>query len=380
MSSNPFKFGKVVRDDSFCNRIAEMKDLHNYINDGISVWLYSPRRFGKTSLVKKVFNDLEEVKTIYIDLYNITSMDDFAKRYARLLALELFDWKENIKELSKKLAANFKGLQPSVTFDEKGTPSFSIQANKVESQVDIETILNIPNEIGKRTGQKICVAFDEFQEINRIEPFLVNWMRSSFQMHEYVSYVFLGSKQSLMQSIFSSYSSPFYEFGVKMNITPIGRKDWKKFVREKFKSVGITINTNVLNELLDISECHPHFTQYFASEVFYLIKFGGNQYSPDFTNVWLSKVIESQSHIFQNIFDQLSNIQRTVVIALVRLEEGEGLFSATVRDKYGLPVSSSLNTTLQGLIKKDLVNQDENAYRIINPVFKQWLKTLIQKS
>ena len=375
---NPFKFGRVVDDQSFCNRKKEIAELKKYIRDSHSVWLYSPRRYGKTSLVKKVFNELSEVKTIYFDLYNVNTVDDFCKKYAKLIATVLFDWKLNLKTLASNLTDQFKGLKPSIVFDESGSPTFSLQAEKIETQLDVETVLNIPNTISKKNKIKICIAFDEFQEISRIEPFLINWMRSAFQLHENISYVFLGSKQSLMQTIFSSYNSPFYEFGLKMEINPIARDELFNFVNEKFKSCNLKINPEAINQMLDISECHPHFTQYFASEMFYLLLSGEGVTEEGFTGKWLSKVIQSQSHIFQNIFDQLSNIQRSVLIALVEIQPNEGLFSSEVRSKYKLPVSSTLNTTLQGLIKKDLIRNNDSAYQIINPVFKQWLISIIK--
>jgi len=52
---NPFQFGKVVRDKQFCNRQKELRNLTATIKSGNSLWLYSPRRFGKTSLIINVF-------------------------------------------------------------------------------------------------------------------------------------------------------------------------------------------------------------------------------------------------------------------------------------------------------------------------------------
>lgn len=373
---NPFKFGSVVTDAEFCNRKNEISQLKAYIKDSNSVWLYSPRRFGKTSLVKKVFSELQGVKTLYLDLYNVKSVDDFCKRYAKLIAHELFNWKDNLKVLSDNFSNSFKGLKPSVTFDESGNPSFSLQAERIDKQADVETILNIPNKIKKKSTPKICIAFDEFQEISRIDPFLINWMRSSFQFHKNISYIFLGSQQSLMESIFSSYNSPFYEFGTKMNIEPIQEKELEKFIKDRFKSQDISIEQDLVDQILELSEGHPHFTQFFASEVFYLITSGKDQKDDDFKRTWLTKTINGQSSIFQHIYDQLSNIQRIVLMTLVLKAPEDELYSSRVRDKFGLPVSSSLNATLNALVKKDIVTKNGLNYNLVNPIFKQWLKTL----
>lgn len=373
---NPFRYGSIVDNENFCNRKEEISRLKTYIQSSQSLWLYSPRRFGKTSLIKKVFEETKSVKCLYLDLYNVKSIDDFCKRYAQLIANELFEWKDNLRSLSEKFIKNFKGLKPSVVFDESGNPSFSLQLESISQQTDVETILEIPNKICEKSGQKLCIAFDEFQEIKRIDPFLVNWMRSAFQFHKNICYIFLGSKQSLMKSIFSDPNSPFYEFGMKMQLNPIEQNDLVKFINERFKSRDLKIESTVVDKILEISEGHPHYTQYFASEVFYLMMTGENQKEAEFNNKWLNKIINGQSDIFQNIYDQLSNIQRTVLLTLSTISPDEELFSAKTKEKYKLPVNSSLNTTLHSLRKKDIITKQDNHYKIINPIFKEWLRTI----
>lgn len=95
-------------------------------------------------------------------------------------------------------------------------------------------------------------------------------MRSTFQQHQNVSYIFSGSHQSLMEKIFTSGRSPFYEFAVKMNINPIGKDDLAHFINEKFRQKGLKITKKNIEAILEKSEGHPHFTQYFASVVFNL--------------------------------------------------------------------------------------------------------------
>ena len=208
---NPFRFGEIVEKQDFCTRKQEIAVLSEYIRNRHSVWLFSPRRYGKSSLVFRSFGEIQEVQPIYFDLYNRQTIDDLARKYAQTLARELFDWKEDVKTLSEKFGNYFSNLLPKVSFDAFGSPSFSLGSQNIEQQSNLETILNIPEMVAKKSGRQICIAFDEFQEIHRIEPFLVNWMRSVFQRQKNVSYILLGSKQSLMESIFADVRSPFYE-------------------------------------------------------------------------------------------------------------------------------------------------------------------------
>jgi AAA+ ATPase superfamily predicted ATPase len=372
---NPFQFGVVIEDNAFCNRKAEIEFLKNQISNAYSTWLFSPRRFGKTSLVEKVFRETKSAICIFVDLYNIKSVDDFSRKYSEIIAKELFNWKDDVRKLTKKLADNFKKLSPSVSFDEFGNPGFKLNINKIEKQADIETILEIPNRIQAQRKKHICIAFDEFQEIKRIDPFLLNWMRSSFQRHTNISYIFLGSKQSMMDDIFASTHSPFYEFAVKMNLSVISHNDLSGFIKEKFEDHNLKITQNTINAILSKSDCQPHYTQFFASVVFELISKGMNQEQDNFTQSWLNKVMHSQIDIFQDIFDQLTNTQRTVLQALSKLND-LGIYSDEARSRYKLPVSSSLTEALKALQKKALIYKEDEIYKFANPVMKEWVLTL----
>jgi len=149
-----------------------------------------------------------------------------------------------------------------------------------------------------------------------------------------------------------------------------------QFIADKFKQKGLIISRNNIEVILEKSEGHPHFTQYFSSVVFDLIRYGLNQNAPDFTDLWIEKIIQSQSVILQGIFDQLTNAQRSVLSAIAVLAKDEELFSSSTREKYLLPASSSLSTAIDSLKKKGLILKEDKRYKILNPVFKAWLCTL----
>ena len=370
---NPFRFGEIVERENFCNRKEELKAIREAIKNRYSFWLFSPRRFGKTSLILKSFKEIKSVKTIYFDLYNVQTLDDFARKYAQALTLNLFNWKEDVKTLTQKLGQYFKNLLPVVSFDAGGNPSFSLEARTIETQTDIDTILSIPENFALKHNKQICIAFDEFQEIYRIQPFLINWMRSSFQMQKSVSYVFLGSKHSLMNSIFNDTGSPFYEFGFKMNINAISKEDLMQFIKNLFISTGKNIPDKTIETLLEKSGCHPHFSQYFASVVWEMIYQGADPNKDDFTKTWIDRIINSQSIIFQNIFDQLNNNQRDVLKAIALSKDDLEIFSVKNREKVSFIASSTLDTTLKSLIQKDIIYKNGKLYNICNPVFKEWI-------
>lgn len=222
----------------------------NQVKNSCSTWLCSPRRFGKTSLIEKVFRELGNTVCLYVDLYNIKSKDDFCRRYSEVIAREFFNWKDDIKKLTRNLSDAFSNLSPRVSFDEFGNPGFSINVHKVEKQEEVETILEVPHKMSFRSSKKICIAFDEFQEIRRIDPFLLHWMRSFFQRHTKISYIFSGSKLSMMEDIFTSMQSPFYEFAAKMTLSTISRDNLFDFVEGNFKKMIFQLKNKPLRRSL----------------------------------------------------------------------------------------------------------------------------------
>ncbi len=308
------------------------------------MWSYSPRKSGKTSLILKAFEQLPGVKTIYIDLYNIESLNAFAESYSRAVLTELVDWKKGVKSIEKK--------------------------------TDIEGILDIPEKIASRQGFQLCIAFDEFQEVKRIEPFLINWMRSAFQKHQHISYVFLGSKQSLMETIFADTNSPFYEFGIKIPIGEIDSRDWTFFIKEKFEKTGLEITGDTIESIIKKSGGYPHFTQYFASVVWEFLLEGSDQRGPGFTAAWMGRIIAGQSIIFQNQFDQLNRNQRKLIIAIAWLEPGDRLFSESYRKRHRLPATSTLTASVNALLKREMIHKKNGTYGIVNPVLREWLLSL----
>lgn len=378
-ANNPFRFGKIVEGNCFCNRTQEIALIRQFIQDGQSLWLFSPRRYGKSSLIHRVFHETGKVVTIYIDLYNVKSVDDFCRKYSDVLARELFDWRTGVMKLTKNLAQYFTNLYPKISFDENGSPSFSLEKQKIVGQTDISQVLNIPEEYAKNKKIRICVAFDEFQEVERIDPFIINWMRSAFQNHQNVSYIFLGSKQSLMESIFADINSPFYEFAQKMDINPIPKNELFDFIKGKFTDNNLRIEDITVEEILNKSQGHPHFTQYFASVVFNFIRNGADQSNENFAGKWMEYILDSQNIIFQNIYDQLNANQRRTLSAIACASDDAALYSGEFRQKFDLPASSTLTITLKSLVKKDLINKNKEKYSLNNPVLSEWLVKLNER-
>ena len=125
------------------------------------------RRYGKSSLVKKVLKELaiDGFITVYIDFMAIYSRDSFIKLYSKEITM---NEQNPIEKTVKKLSKLIRGIVPSITFNSQGIPEFSFSwidgAEKVET---LEDVINLPEKFAT-SKKRWIVAFDEFQEITTL--------------------------------------------------------------------------------------------------------------------------------------------------------------------------------------------------------------------
>lgn len=262
---NPFYYGGAVSSVHFCNRIDEIKELKIDVNAGLNTLIYAPRRFGKTSFVLKTMDELkdEKVKYVFLDLMYLSTLDEFINKYFNVLA-------KSLEEPTDKIVNFFKSvlnLRPNinVNFDTTGNPSFSLTLNNEDRTKALEDVLNIPLAFAKE-GQKIVVIFDEFQEIANFD--LEAKMRSVIQHHsDKVSYIFMGSKKSLLHAMFLDKNRPFYKSVKHFKIKEIGKESWSEFITSKFQATNKEIEEIYINKIFEFTKGFPYYTQQFAYEL-----------------------------------------------------------------------------------------------------------------
>ena len=122
---NPFVYGKEVSKENFCNRESEISEIIRDIENSQNVLIFSQRRFGKTSLIKRVFEELDPKKTIkvYADLYPMITEEDFIRIYTKALSEVIM---RSMKGKLDGLVSVFKRLRPLYSIDQTGQGSFSI--------------------------------------------------------------------------------------------------------------------------------------------------------------------------------------------------------------------------------------------------------------
>jgi len=372
---NPFVYGKEVSGDNFCNRKSEIKELGRDIENSQNVIVFSRRRFGKTSLIKEVFktSDKKGICTVYADLYPLSCEEDFISIYAAAIAKALHGF---LKKSFKDVGKFFRRLRPSFTVDKTGKINYSFTFDKSDSSLSLEDVLESVHRFADAKKKKIAVCFDEFQQIaffktNKLEKTL----RSHFQQHKNISYIFMGSKKHIIRDIFNDPNRPFYRSGKSFPLEKIKQEELAAFIAGKFRRTGKIISLELINNLIETCETHPYYVQYVCN-ILWENTAGNKEATGGDLQESLETLLKRESSTYEASLDGLTLKQRQVLIALSKASSRDKVFSGEFLRRQNIDSASSMQRILTSLIDKDLIDKEKNSYVILDIFFKKWLSQL----
>jgi len=359
MKTNPFKFGSVVDGAYFTDREKELTKISSYIKGENHLILISPRRFGKTSLIRKIVNESGR-PYIFLDMQLVLSGDDFAsqllKRIYRIYPVQKL----------KNYLKSFR-LIPVVNVNPvTGETEISFNPGTKEL-IPLEDVLNLIEKL-RTDKKKIIVVLDEFQEIFRIGNGLDRFLRSIMQNHNHINYIFMGSSESMIREIFERKKSPFYHFGSLMVLGKITPGKFTDFLEERFSAITDK-NRELTEEILDISDSHPYYTQQLAFTVWEILMRSG--FSPDVVKDAVSEIIMSHDNDYELLWNSLNRTDMKVLTGMSVSEISP--LSDEFSILYGTGATSTVFSTLKRLRNKGVLNKEGSAYEIDDPFFKRWI-------
>ena len=373
--TNPFNFGALALDESFADREGELAEMTSDIRNGQDLVIYAPRRYGKSSLVWRAAHALstERVLVAQVDLMTAPSKEGLAAALAKSIFEEIASPLERVRE---KALAPFRGLrvQPAINVNpESGAFSFGFGVGQKGPEIDatLERLLELPAELGSARGRPVALVIDEFQEIVAIDPGLPRLLRSVFQRQPEVAHIYLGSKQHVMERIFSDANEPFWRSAKSIELGPIPVEPFAEFIADRFRTSGKAVAPEVVSDLLSRTGGHPYATQELCYFLWEQVGAGKTASEPDLERA-LEAVLRSEHAHFGVLWDSASGVQKQVLAALAR-EPGHP-FSAAYRDRNNLPPATNVQKALAALTKRELVSGEAGAYRIAEPFLADWLR------
>ena len=373
---NPFIYGEEVEGENFCNRLQEIKELVSEIESFQNILIYSPRRYGKTSLINQVFKKLKPkgFLTFYIDLYPVVCEDDFIRISLKSISRVIGGTGRNIL---KRLQEYIKQISSSLflTFSEDGTPSLGVNLSKAQTLPAVEDLFNGLYAYVESRKKPALVVFDEFQQLgelenNRVEKIL----RSIILKQRRLAYVFMGSKKHLIYDMFNNPSRPFYKSTRHFPLQTIEKSIFSRFIQQKFIKSGIQPEDGVSDDIVEAAASHPYYTQMLAHMVWELARERKHVF-PEDVRSGIGSILEQEEAAFSNLWDSLTLKQRRLLLALSFKKEDEKIYSIDFIDKYSLGSGSTVQRGLKSLINKSIIDKEGDIF-LINDIFlKHWLRT-----
>lgn len=371
--ASPFQFGRIVVGEAFTDRATELKRLKSNIQNNVHTMLISPRRWGKSSLVKQTAISLaknKKIKFCFIDLFKIRNEEDFYSSYANAV----------IKSISSKseewiaLAKSFLGrIIPRISLGTDPLHDFEMSFDVKGIKQNFEEILNLPEKIAGKKGVNIIVCIDEFQNLgNFSEPVLFQKrLRAVWQYHQRVTYILYGSKRHMLMHLFENKSMPFYKFGDVIYLDKIAAKFLERFIKDSFSKTGKTIKEEHTGKIVESVKCHPYYTQQ-LSHLVWIDTDEGVSVTGEILDSAIDQLLSQNSLLYQREIETLSNIQVNLLKAVA--DGIEQLSSAEVIREYKLGSSANVSKIKRALEKKEVIDTFNKKIAFIDPVFELWFK------
>lgn len=373
-TSNPFYFGDLALDEAFTDRQPELRSLKSDILNGQNVALIAPRRYGKSSLVRRAIQDLvaDGVLVAEVDLMKTPTKAKLASKLARTIHSELASTMFKAKDALRVFSS--LRIAPVITWNpEDASYSFSFTTSHAEEDIDatIERLLELPAQLAAEQGKTVALYFDEFQEITGIDPKLPALMRAVFQEQPDVAHVYAGSKRDMMKRLFNDENEPFYRSAKVMEIGAIEPALFTTFVKERFDSTEKRVTDGVADALLEITHGHPYATQELAYALWEEVPAGFTTTEADL-DAALGSVLRSENARFTLTWEKASRAQRLLLQALA-VEPGR-LLSGAYRARFGLPAASTVQRATEALVADELVEkQADGTHAIVEPFLAEWV-------
>lgn len=348
---NPFKSGSLVDAQYFTDRVKELDYIVQFLQSENHLVLISPRRFGKSSLVKKAVEHTRH-PYIWLNMQSVLNKEDLA---AKLLKAIINRYKF---EKVKYFIRNFR-IIPSVNINPMTDEvSVSFQPSADTGITAIEDVMAILQKVSE-PGNRLIVVFDEFQSILEVDKNIDKQLRAIMQEQSGINYIFLGSQESMMTDIFERVKSPFYHFGMLMRLSKIPYEDFKTYLTDRISPLTSDAE-RVADEILTFTGCHPYYTQELAFAVWNNLSSGKHE---DVVRLAEEDIIATHDLDYERLWLNFNKTDKYVMVAICN-----GKNPAQDRS---VP-TSTMTSAVMRMIKKGYVIRGDN-YELEDPFFHQWI-------
>jgi hypothetical protein len=372
---NPFVYGEVVPPAAFINRVAELDRLTGDLAAGQKVFLISPRRYGKSSLIRQALAAMARrgALTVEVTVSSFSSYVAFLEGYARALAAA-----ETKGERARSwLRAAISSTRVELGADAGAGPVGRVAFPNARTDRDVsrlaQEVFALPSRLAEARKRQVVVALDEFQAIAGFNGGSVEHaLRAAVQHQREVGYVFAGSEPSLMERMLGP-KRPFYKAGPVMRLEKIPAAEFADAIDARFTRSGMRPEEGLGSAIVELAGNLPYDVQRLAHETWDEVRGRGRRRATlEDLHLALKRLLIEQQMMFEGAWQRLTLAQRAVLRAVV-LEDGSGLHSADVRARHRLGGPSTVQAALAALVRDDLIAREGDRYGVVDSLLREWV-------
>lgn len=372
---NPFYITGIIPEPYFCDREKETTWMVRTLGNKAHILLSSPRRMGKTQLIRHVFEQpaiKENYYTFYTDIYPTTSLHELVLFLSKEIYSVLV---RKGKAVLNKFLAGLHSLAGSFGYDPvTNTPTFNIKLGDIHSpELTLEEIFSYLEQ-----ADKPCIfAIDEFQQIaNYPEKNVEATLRTHIQKMNNCLFIYAGSNRHILENMFNSAAKPFYNSAEQIYLDCISKDIYTGFAEEQFKKASRNITPEAVSMAYDLFAGHTYYVHNVLHNAFAYI-------DPNVTidetaiNQTLSDILEEKGRSFANVMNQLNIQQKETLIAIAKEGVASGVTSVAFVKKHALKSPSSVQYAINALLDKQILTyqneQRTKTYSVSDRFMEMWI-------
>ena len=369
--NNPFVVGKYISEEYFCDRVKETQQLLDHMKNGLNTVLYSPRRMGKTGLIRHLFSQREVQEKFYcvfFDAFPTNSLSEFTLWLSKATFAQLGSKKDS---LWKSFISAIKSLQLNFSIDGSGSPTLSLSLGEIKSpQQTINEVFSFLDTLDK----PVILAMDEFQQVAKFpEKNVEALLRSACQEVRNVTVIFSGSEHHLLNEIFMDVNRPFYQSAVYLSLGAIEKNEYTRFAQEKFKQSGKSIEQSLVETVYDKYAGTTWFVQFTMNNLYSMTP-NGSACLEDMLPKALSNIIGFNEESYYQILSSLTVKERAFLFAVLKEGTVKSIYSSSFIQRHFLGTASAVQRSCTVLMEKGILVKEVKGCRIVDYFFAEWLK------
>jgi AAA+ ATPase superfamily predicted ATPase len=283
-------------------RSKESQTLKSYIEFSQSVVITAPRRYGKTTLVNKVLDDLKnDYLIVKVDIFEATDTNELCQNYLNSIykSIGITNFTNQIKNSVFDLLDKFK-----LSYEQDGI-KLGYEISKQKDDKLITQTFNFAEKFASLFNKKMLVFFDEFGDSAKFGEDFLKKIRASMQQHKNVIYIFAGSQTSTMNNIFLNQDNAFFNFASLMNIGFLDEKECGEFLQNQ--QIFDKLSSEVIKKLHKLTKFHPFYLIKTLQEMIIICKIENLKMDINTLDLAIKKILSDNSAYFENIWHLINN-------------------------------------------------------------------------